>query len=604
MDGGATGVQDAETVAAHEAAAHEKRNWVRLTYRCNDRCIFCLDSHTHDGTDRERAEIHSQIIDGAKGGAQRLILSGGEPTIHPNFVDFIKLGRLSGYSHIQTVTNGRMFAYPGFLEKCLAAGLREITFSIHGSNARIHDALVGTKGAFEQEVKGLENALSAGVIVNIDVCVNRGNVKDLPGLMKRFTDLGVREFDLLHVIPFGRAYTEGKETLFYDLEEMRPYLLAAFEYARKPDMHVWLNRFPPEHLEGFEDLIQDPYKLNDEIRGRKEEYAFLLEDGVPLDCRHPDRCRHCYLERVCDTLDDVRETLAERQFSRVRLDSRWEASLPTVYGGDPASKKRSEQLRELPEGEAEHDEAQNQVVQEARADGRVRLPLLGQSYKKPVYVPLETLMEESKADQLWIVAADNEDARPMAERFAGVTELELELDDYADMGTELAGRRIARAHAKDIATVEDLLARDADFEVVLELSNETAPWLLELEAAPARLVVRHPTHERASTSRERDVNLAEFFSQFTLDVPVENVPTCVLGPRKEREVSATLDGTMLTSEGRLEIFRYIRRYIDDRYWVKSLRCRPCIHADSCRGMHVNYIRAHGFDLMSPVTAPD
>jgi MoaA/NifB/PqqE/SkfB family radical SAM enzyme len=55
------------------------------------------------------------------------------------------------------------------------------------------------------------------------VCVNRGNVKQLPELLATFTAMGVREFDLLHVIPFGRAYTEGKETLFYDLEEMRPY---------------------------------------------------------------------------------------------------------------------------------------------------------------------------------------------------------------------------------------------------------------------------------------------------------------------------------------------------------------------------------------------
>ena len=46
-------MQDAGTVEAHEEAAHEKRNWVRLTYRCNDRCVFCLDAHTHDGTDRE-----------------------------------------------------------------------------------------------------------------------------------------------------------------------------------------------------------------------------------------------------------------------------------------------------------------------------------------------------------------------------------------------------------------------------------------------------------------------------------------------------------------------------------------------------------------------
>jgi hypothetical protein len=83
-------------IAEHEEAAHEQRNWVRLTFDCNDRCVFCLDAHTHDGTVRAREEVKAQILDGRRKGAQRLILSGGEPTIHPDFVDFVRLGRTGG----------------------------------------------------------------------------------------------------------------------------------------------------------------------------------------------------------------------------------------------------------------------------------------------------------------------------------------------------------------------------------------------------------------------------------------------------------------------------------------------------------------------------
>jgi hypothetical protein len=53
-------------------------------------------------------------------------------------------------------------------------------------------------------------------------------------LIETFVAKGVREYDLLHVIPFGRAYTDGKEVLFYDLAEMQPYLQAAFAWARSP----------------------------------------------------------------------------------------------------------------------------------------------------------------------------------------------------------------------------------------------------------------------------------------------------------------------------------------------------------------------------------
>src|SRR5439155_5613079 len=333
----AAGVAD-DKLASHEDAAHERRNWVRLTFECNNRCTFCLDSDTHNGEMRARDDVKAQILDGRKKGATRLILSGGEPTIHPNYVDFIKLGRLAGYEKIQTVTNGRLFGYGFFLRKALDAGLSEITFSLHGPNAKIHDALVGVPGAFEQETQGLKNAIADGrPVVNVDIVINKGNVKHLAEMLDLFISWGVREFDLLQVVPFGRAFTEGRESLFYDLEEMRPYLLKAFEYAKRPDLHIWLNRFPPQHLEGFEHLIQDPYKLNDEVRGRKEEFAGLLDRGVDLDCRDPARCRYCYLEKLCDTLYGVKKAVAEQRFEIVRVDTTWEAQQGPVFGGDPAS---------------------------------------------------------------------------------------------------------------------------------------------------------------------------------------------------------------------------------------------------------------------------
>ena len=54
------GVLEAK-VAQHEDAAHEKRNWVRLTFDCNNKCVFCLDSLAHDGEMRNPEEVKQQI---------------------------------------------------------------------------------------------------------------------------------------------------------------------------------------------------------------------------------------------------------------------------------------------------------------------------------------------------------------------------------------------------------------------------------------------------------------------------------------------------------------------------------------------------------------
>jgi MoaA/NifB/PqqE/SkfB family radical SAM enzyme len=599
-----------EKLIEHEDAAHEKRNWVRLTYDCNNHCVFCLDTLTHDGQMRDRNEVKEQILDGAKKGAQRLILSGGEPTMHPHYVDFIRLGKAAKYRKVQTVTNGRAFAYKDFLKRCLDAGLDEITFSIHGPNARIHDALVGAKGAFEQEVQGLQYALEDGrPIVNIDVVINRGNVKHLKAILEKFIAMGVREYDLLHVIPFGNAFKEGKDILFYDLEEMRPYLLEAFAFSKRPDVHIWLNRFPVQHLEGYESLIQDPYKLNDEAKGRKEEFHRLLHEGVDLDCREPSRCKLCYLQNVCDTLYGVRDQVLTRDFARLRVDTSWEKRQGPTWGGDPASSKRARQIEvQLSEGgltTLPSDE--NGSVEGTRA--KLRLPVVGQGARAEAPgTPPETLAVQAGAQTLWVVAADVPTALAEIARHPLITAVELELGDFSGLDVWTSERsdvswRVTRAIAWTKAQAEALLAMPGSFEVTVALTRENERWLqaqLEVEAS-GRLGLFQPSYERMSEAQAHDIDLRTFFSRFTAEVPVEDVPACVLG-RAPREPLKTLDSSMMLPNGQLEIFRYIQRYIVDRYKARSLRCKPCVHASRCDGMHINYIRAHGYDLMQPVLA--
>lgn len=579
---------DRQRAAGREEAAHDRRNWVRLTYGCNNRCVFCLDSSGHTGEVRDREEVKRQILEGRKKGATRLILSGGEPTIHPSFVDFVRLGAKAGYAKVQTITNGRLFAYGPFLDRCLDAGLSEITFSLHGPDAATHDALVGVPGAFAQETAGLRRALADGrPVVNVDVVVSRANVTRLAEMLDLCISWGVREFDLLQVVPFGRAWAESREALFYDLAAMRPHLLAVFAYARRQDLHVWLNRFPPPHLEGFEDLIQDPHKLNDEVRGRREEFARLLDDGVDLDCRDREgRCRYCYLESFCDTLDVVRELSASGAFEVVRVETESEARQLPAFGGDPSSARRALSVPAL------------------------SLPAAGpEGARLPAACSVPNRMRAAGARRLWVVAPDLAGARAALNGFAELPGLELELElgsgeGLADAlaGGTIDGRRVVRVvagGADPAAEARRLLAVDGAFEVVVPLSRATEAWLLALSEAPARLVLRMPSWEKATESSENDVDLGSFFGRFRLDVPVEEVPACVSG-RLPRVRPPVLDSAAMSPDGRLEVFRYTRRYILDLYRTKSLRCRECRHDPACTGLPINYVRARGYGVLKPV----
>jgi len=283
-------------------AAEKKKYWLRLVNICNNNCIFCLDKGNQNGTVKNMREIVKEMRKGRKEKAVKLILSGGEATLHPKLLEIIKKGKLLGYSEIQIITNGRMFYYKNFLEKAIKNGLTETTFSIHGHTKKLYETQSGVKNSFEQALKGLLNALSfKNLIVNIDIVINKINYLYLEKTLRFFIKLGVTEFDLLQVMPFGNAWINRNKVL-YNIEKAAPYLKKAFALQKEfPNIYIWTNRFPPQYLEGFEDLIQHPIKLYDELRGRKKMFEDFLEKNILMKC-YGKQCQYCFIKNFCQDL--------------------------------------------------------------------------------------------------------------------------------------------------------------------------------------------------------------------------------------------------------------------------------------------------------------
>lgn len=289
-----------------ETAAQTKRHWVRLTRMCNNKCMFCLDKEAQDGSFMALEEIRLDLQKGRDFGIKRVVLSGGEPALHPEFLDIVGLAKELGYTHIQVITNGRMFAYPQFLRQAVKNGVLEITFSIHGHTDKLHDQQTQVVGSFAQSLKGLTNALQIkGLIISVDVVINKINVNYLKDILEFFINLGVYEFDLLQIIPFGRAW-DNREKLFYNLDNHHTHLKQAFQLSKNQNLHIWTNRFPAKYLEGFEDLIQHPVKLYDEIGGRRDMFDEFIKNGEKIDCRG-ERCQYCFLEDFCGDLVELKD---------------------------------------------------------------------------------------------------------------------------------------------------------------------------------------------------------------------------------------------------------------------------------------------------------
>jgi len=183
-----------------------KRLHIKVSRSCNNNCLFCLDDRglrTDTTLDEVRALLEKNRDLG------EMLFTCGEPTLHPRLPEFIEMARSAGYRSIGLVTNGRRLGYPAYCEKILACGLGELTVSIHGSSARVHDGVTRAKGSFDQTLAGLRNAAARksrfGLRLVTSTVVTARNLGHLPGILALLSGLEVDTMVLNVVEPSGEA---------------------------------------------------------------------------------------------------------------------------------------------------------------------------------------------------------------------------------------------------------------------------------------------------------------------------------------------------------------------------------------------------------------
>ena len=163
---------------------------VDLTNRCNMMCDPCFMDANQVGYVHELSwEEIQEILDNAlmiKPRRQMSVqFSGGEPTMHPYFLDAVRYARKVGYNSVQAATNGIEFAKSkDFSKKAFEAGLRYayLQFDGIGNDANSHRQ-VGN--LFDVKLRAIENMHEAGIeIVLVTTIVNNVNNDQVGPIVK------------------------------------------------------------------------------------------------------------------------------------------------------------------------------------------------------------------------------------------------------------------------------------------------------------------------------------------------------------------------------------------------------------------------------------
>jgi hypothetical protein len=270
---------------------------IKVGYGCNENCTFChtLDVRHIDGA---ASEIHAKIDRAAELGHTMVVLSGGEPTIRPELVEWAAHTARVGLD-FGLVTNGRMLAYAGLVETLLAHRLKYVYLSLHGP-PRVHNALVRSD-SFSESFAALQNLSGRGLDLTANCVVTRQNVDHLRALVDvclPFRDLTLK-FSMVQ--PKGGG-AHAFAALVPRVSEVGARVVEAIDYGlqRSDGLRFAHDGIPLCHVPGHEQRYDDL---------RTHRFATMVEIGepdfFPVDDRakvQPAPCTKCTLRGPCPGL--------------------------------------------------------------------------------------------------------------------------------------------------------------------------------------------------------------------------------------------------------------------------------------------------------------
>lgn len=186
--------------------------YLYLTSGCNLHCRHCwiapsfVEGKPSPGEYLTLDLLRKAVAEAKPLGLRSAKLTGGEPTLHPQFVEVVDFLTAEGLS-LTMETNGTL------IDTNLARHLKEktnlnfVSVSLDGPNAEVHDAFRGVKGSFNSAVCGLRNLVEAGYRPQVIMSLHRGNVQHIEAVVDLVVKLGGGSIKFNPVSRSGRATT-------------------------------------------------------------------------------------------------------------------------------------------------------------------------------------------------------------------------------------------------------------------------------------------------------------------------------------------------------------------------------------------------------------
>lgn len=279
-------------------------SYIAIGYACNQNCKGCPIKEK-EKINFSLDELKMKIDEIAESSDKIVTLSGGEPTVHPAFLDIVNY-MMEKDLYVTILTNAERFSDKTFVnefyEKIKIDHIRIIT-TIHSSEVAVHEEQNGKPDSFTKTINGLNNLFMKGINITIKHCVSKMNYNNTEEFLSFIDDTFHPSVDIqLWGLDYSGLDRESAKKLFIPFREMQEKLEKAFDKyfsiyeknGRKISVHniplcaadpIYWNLFvKPQDVEAYGKYYDPKNTLSD----------FRDDSGC-----YSQECKSCYVNEIC-----------------------------------------------------------------------------------------------------------------------------------------------------------------------------------------------------------------------------------------------------------------------------------------------------------------
>jgi len=177
-----------------------------ITRACALACRHCrAEAQSHRHPDELNGEESRRLIHQlAELNPPMLILTGGDPLMRSDALDLVREATAAGL-HVGLSPSATERLMKSDFAGIRSAGVERISLSLDGATRETHDAFRGIAGTFDRTIKAVHRAHEAGMSVQINTTLTRGNLHEYEEFKDLMFELKPAMWSVFLLVPTGRA---------------------------------------------------------------------------------------------------------------------------------------------------------------------------------------------------------------------------------------------------------------------------------------------------------------------------------------------------------------------------------------------------------------